>query len=387
MNRREFLVTSAVASTAAASAAVAAAAAPGPVHPAAPAADPQKLVYLYGDGLLLSPLEHLRVLQELMTQGGLERDFYCRGGVVTALEQRLAGLLGKEAGMFFPTGTMANHVALRTLAGPERRVLVSRESHTYNDEDDGPQLVSGLALVPLGAGKATFTAREVESEIAHFLGGYRKVPIGAIAIECPVRRRAGELFDFEEMKRIAAFAQANKIRMHLDGARLLLAPPYSQIAPAQYAALFDTVYVSLYKYLGAPFGAILCGPKSLLDSMIPIRHLLGGAVFGAWPAASVALKTLDGFSERFARAVAMSEEFFRRIGEDRRVRVERIGNGTNTARLHLQGVDTDGLGRRMEAVGIRVPRPEGGVLEVQVNESLLRSSADKLAPLFLKALG
>ncbi len=378
MNRREFILTSAVSAAASTLSGSAA---------AAQAVDKQKLVYLYGDGLLLSPLEHMKVLQELMAQGTVERDFYCRGGVVTALEQRMAALLGKEAGMVFPTGTMANHLALRTLAGEERRILVSRESHTYNDEEDGPQLISGLAMVPLGSGKATFTLQEVQSEIQHFTGGYRKVPIGAIAIESPVRRRDGALFDFEEMKKISAFAQTNKIRMHLDGARLLLAPPYSKVAPAQYAALFDTVYVSLYKYLGAPFGAILCGPKKLLDSMRPVRQSLGGAVFGAWPAACIALKTLEGFPERFASAVALSEEFLRRLAADRRVRVERIAGGTNIARLHLAGVDGTKLAQSLEAEGIRIQRPEDGVLEVQTNESLLRSSAEKLAQTFLRALG
>lgn len=378
MNRREFILTSAVSAAASTLSGTAA---------AAQAVDKQKLVYLYGDGLLLSPQEHLKVLQELMTQGTVERDFYCRGGVVSALEQRMAAILGKEAGMFFPTGTMANHVALRTLAGEERRIFVSRESHTYNDEEDGPQLISGLAMVPLGSGKATFTLPEVQSEIQHFTGGYRKVPVGAIAIESPVRRRDGALFDFEEMKKISAFAQANKIRMHLDGARLFLAPPYSKVTPAQYAALFDTVYVSLYKYLGAPFGAVLCGPKKLLDSMRPVRQLLGGAVFGAWPAACVALKTLDGFPERFASAVALSEEFLRRIAADRRVRVERIAGGTNIARLHLAGVDGAKLGQRLEAEGVRMPALEDGVLELQTNESLLRSSAERLAQTFLRALG
>lgn len=378
MNRREFILTSAVSAAASTLSGTAA---------AAQAGDPQKLVYLYGDGLLLSPLEHMKVLQELMAQGTVERDFYCRGGVVTALEQRMATLLGKEAGMFFPTGTMANHLALRTLAGEERRILVSRESHTYNDEEDGPQLISGLAMVPLGSGKATFTLQEVQAEIQHLAGGYRKVPIGVIAIESPVRRRDGALFDFEEMKKISAFAQANKIRMHLDGARLFLAPPYSKVAPAQYAALFDTVYVSLYKYLGAPFGAILCGPKKLLDSLRPVRQSLGGAVFGAWPAACIALKTLEGFPERFASAVALSEEFLRRIAADRRVRVERIASGTNIARLHLSGVDGAKLAQNLEAEGIRISRLEGGVLEVQTNESLLRTSAERLAQTFLRALG
>jgi threonine aldolase len=356
----------------------------------APAATTKPLdpLFLTGDGLMFSPPEYAKLLGELAAKGSAERDTYCQGGAVVALEKRMAALLGKEAAMFFPTGTMANHVALRSLAGDNRRVLLPRESHTYNDEGDGPQLISGLNLVPLASGRATFTLEEAQAEIKHFEGGYRAVPVGAIAIESPVRRRFGETFDFEEMKRISAFARANKIGMHLDGARLLLAPPYSHIAPAQYAALFDTVYVSLYKYLGAPAGAVLSGPKKLLDAMVPVRHQLGGMVFAAWTSASIALHMLDGFEDRFARAVANSEEFLKHVAKDNRVSVERIPNGTNIAKLHLAaGVEGEALQKHLEAGGIRIRKPERGVLQVQANESLLRRPGAEVAEQFVKALG
>src|SRR5262249_21210295 len=148
-----------------------------------------------------------------------------------------------------------------------RRVLVQRESHLYKDEGDFASLLSGLTLVPLAAGKATFTLEEVEAEIRGFSGGPSPVPVGAISIECPVRRKAGEVFDFGEMKRIASFARANKIGLHLDGARVFLAAAYTGVAPADYAALFDTVYVSLYKYFNAGSGAILAGPRGLLENL------------------------------------------------------------------------------------------------------------------------
>ncbi len=336
----------------------------------------------------LTPAEYGGVLASLTEA---DRDNYCQGGAVEALENRMAALLGKESAMFFPTGTMANHLALRALAGDRRRVLVQRESHTYNDEGDGAGMLSGLNLVPLGSGRATYTLEEVEGEIRHFEmnHGYRVVPVGALEIESPVRRRMGEVFDFNEMKRITEFAKRNQIGTHLDGARLLLAPAYTGIAPAQYAALFDTVYVSLYKYLGAGSGAILAGPRTVLASIAPVRHQMGGLVYGAWMSAAIALHSLDGFDERFKRVAAASEEFLRLIARDERVKVERIRAGTNIARAHLAADDIVAVGQRLEAARMVVRQTEKGsrTLLLQFNESILQRPAADLARDFVQALG
>src|SRR5436305_14179036 len=186
-------------------------------------------------------------------------DDYSRDGVVAKLEARMAELLGKEAAMFMPTGTLANHLALRLLARNGRRVLVQRESHLYCDEGDGAQQLSGLNLVPLAAGRAGFTLEEVLAEAAAPADARVAIPVGAISIETPVRRMDGAGFDFAEMRRIAGFAREHGLGLHLDGARLLIESAYTGVAPAAYAALFDTVYVSLYKYLNAAAGPVLAG--------------------------------------------------------------------------------------------------------------------------------
>lgn len=377
MNRRAFLFSAPLASAAAQAA-----------EPSVPRVVPIKPVIFMGDGVRLAPAEYGGVLASLTEA---DRDNYCQGGAVEALENRMAALLGKESAMFFPTGTMANHLALRALAGDRRRVLVQRESHMYNDEGDGAGMLSGLNLVPLASGRATYTLEEVENEIRHFETnhGYRVVPVGALAIESPVRRRMGQVFDFKEMKKITEFARRNQIGTHLDGARLLLAPAYTGIAPAQYAALFDTVYVSLYKYLGAGSGAILAGPRSLLATIAPVRHQMGGLVYGAWMSAAVALRSLDGFEERFKRVAAASEEFLRMIAADGRVRVERIPAGTNIAKAHLETGDLDAIGKRLFGSRILVRQVEKGsrTLLLQFNESILQRPVNQLAGDFVRALG
>src|SRR5438445_150373 len=163
------------------------------------------------------------------------------------------------------------------------------------------------------------------------------LPVGAISIETPVRRMAGEAFDFAEMRRIAGFAREHGIGLHLDGARLLIESVYTGIAPAEYAALFDTVYVSLYKYLNAAAGAVLAGPRALLDGLYHQRRMFGGGLPHAWPYAAVALHYLDGFAEPFAEAAAASERLFEALRGHPRVAVERPSNATNVTLLQVTG--------------------------------------------------
>src|SRR5207248_3208074 len=122
-------------------------------------------VQFRSDGLGLSPAAYLRLLAEIAETRGIAEDDYSRDGVVAELETRIAALLGKEAAVFMPTGTLANHLALRLLAQNGRRVLVQRESHLFNDEGDCAQQLSGLNLMPLAPGRASFTLEEAMAEI------------------------------------------------------------------------------------------------------------------------------------------------------------------------------------------------------------------------------
>ena len=351
----------------------------------APAAADQR-VFLSGDGVRLSTAEYAQVLSTL-TAGDTKADSYLQGGAVEELESRFAKLLGKERALFFPTGTLANHVAVRLLAGERRHVLVQEESHLYRDEGDCAQALSGLNLVPLAPGRATIQASEIVEAVERAGSPPYPVPVGAISIESPVRRTLGQAFDFEQMKRISAFAREKKIGLHLDGARMYLASAYTGIAPATYAALFDTVYVSLYKYFNAPFGAVLTGPAPLIEAATILRHQFGGGVLHAWQSAAVALHFLDGFEERYQRAARRGEELLGRL-EQRKLRVRRIEAGTNVFQLEFPSTPDASFPKRLADRGIVIGwKPTQGPATIQVNETILRRPAEEIAEEFVKALG
>jgi threonine aldolase len=348
-------------------------------------ASPELPVLLVGDGVHLSPPQQAQLLTTLTAEGA-KIDSYLAGGAVEELEGRFAKLLGKERALFFPTGTLANHVAVRLLAGDRKHVLVQEESHLYRDEGDCAQLLSGLNLVPLAPGRATIKASEIVEAVEKAGAPPYPVPVGAISIESPVRRTRGQAFDFEEMKKISAFAREKKIGMHLDGARMYLASAYTGIAPAAYSALFDTVYVSMYKYFNAPFGAILAGPANLMEAAAVLRHQFGGGVVHAWESAAVALHYLDGFEERYQKAVRSGEELLRRL-EEKKFRVHRMEAGTNVFQLDLPSPPDEGFQKRLSDRGIRIGKPSAqGSVDVQVNETILRRSPEQIAQELVKAL-
>lgn len=304
----------------------------------------------------------------------------------------MAELLGKEAAVFMPSGTLANHLSVRLLAQRGRRVLLQRESHLYCDTGDCVPELSGLTLVPLAAEETSFRLEDVAAEIAREEAGRVRTPIGAISIESPVRRRQGEVFDFAEMQRITSFARERSIGLHLDGARLFLAAPYTGVAPAVYSAPFDTVYVSLYKYFNAAGGAILAGPQQLLDGLYHQRRMFGGGLRQAWPYAAVALHYLEGFGERFAEAAAMADGLFRALAEHPQVEIRRSPASTNVTRLVVRDAEAAELPERLARRGISIRPPlsrsaDGAEFELIVNETIRLRPIGRTITDFVEAIG
>ena len=354
---------------------------------ASTAIEPDKVVHTSGDGIGITPREYAALLNRLAQDKDVSEDNYLLGGEVEAFERHWATLLGKESAVFMPSGTLANQLALRVLAGSKRRVIVPEMSHIYNDTGDACQTLSGLTLMPLAVGKATFTRTDVEAVLNRTASGRVATDVGAIVIESPIRRLSGQMFEWDEVKRISTLAREKGIAMHLDGARLFIASAYTGISPAEYATQFDTVYVSLWKYFNCGIGAILAGPKRALDGMFHVRRMFGGNLAVGWNAALVARHFMDGFEGRLKSAVQISETFYAAMAKHPRIGIERIPNGTNLTRVSFRGVSAADVAKRLAERGVAMSGPAGpATLTFGVNETWNRLTAAELIRAFEQSL-
>jgi threonine aldolase len=341
-------------------------------------------VNLQADGLALEPREYITLLAELASSHPPQADYYSNAGAIEELEREFAQLLGKPAALFLPTGTLANHLAVRKLAGADRRVLVQAESHLYNDSGDCAQTLSGLNLVPLAPGRSTFELSEVQSWLSRSASGRVETAVGVICIESPVRRKDHEMFDPSEMQRVCAFARERRIRLHLDGARMFTLPHHSGRSVRDYAALFDTVYVSLWKHFNGASGAILAGEASFIQGLSQTRRMFGGSLSQAWPQVALVARSAGRFQDDYARAWKLAEEFITLCRSDGRFSVRLLPGGTSRFFISIAGVEPAALVERLSYKGVVLSQPAGdtGMFPIQVNPTLLRTSADSLFQAF-----
>ncbi len=236
-----------------------------------------------------SPFEVLRRLSE---SGRITPDTRPEEPVAE-LEQRIAGLLGKQQALFFPSGTMAQQVALRVHAERTGRHAFAGhpQSHLQVWENQGYSAVHGLRFHPVGDRNALLTLDDLRT-----VGE----PLAAVVIELPQRDIGGQLPTLAELAEQTGWARERGAAAHCDGARLWEAQTGYDASLERIAGLFDSVYVSLYKGLEGVRGAVLAGDEEFVAHAAVWRRRLGGAVVDAWPLAAVALLGLDEVLPRMA---------------------------------------------------------------------------------------
>ena len=213
-------------------------------------------------------------------------DAYGDGGAVTALEDRVAGLLGTPAAVFFPTGTMAQQAALRCWAEAAGNPTVAMHPLAH------PEVHERHAYAVLTGLRAVFPTREPRQPTADEVRGLDE-PFGTLLLELPLREAGYLLPTWDELTALVAAARDRGARVHLDGARLWESTPYLGHGLAAAAGLADSVYVSFYKTLGGISGAALAGPSAFVAQARAWRHRYGGNLYQQWPAALAALVGLD----------------------------------------------------------------------------------------------
>ncbi|MEA2363255.1 MAG: threonine aldolase [Thermoleophilaceae bacterium] len=215
------------------------------------------------------------------------------------LEERVAELLGHEAGLFLPSGTMCNQIALRLHARPGGdELILDRAAHPIIAEAGGPAWNAGLMIHALDGDGGIFTGDQVRAAIRP---DSRYMPRSrVVSVEQTTNMGGGRVWPLESVHEVLEAAREHGLRTHMDGARLMNAVVASGVSAAEYAGGFDTAWLDFTKGLGAPVGAVLCGSAELIEEGWRWKQQMGGAMRQAGIVAAGCLYALDHNVDRLA---------------------------------------------------------------------------------------
>jgi threonine aldolase len=238
------------------------------------------------------------------TQGMLDAMFNAKVGddvfnedpTVNALEEKAAQLFGHEAGLFCPSGTMTNQIAIKVHTQPGDEVLCDVSAHIYNFEGGGISFNSGAQARLIAGDRGRISAKQVEESINPVFDWLTRTRL--VSIENTANRAGGSYYSIQQMREIGATAKKHGLRYHLDGARIFNAIAEAGYSPREIGPLFDSVSVCLSKGLGTPAGSVLLGSKEFIRQARRVRKVFGGGMRQAGFLAAAGIYALDHHVER-----------------------------------------------------------------------------------------
>ncbi len=235
---------------------------------------------------------------EFMKNAHIGDDVFGEDPTVNELEHFAADLFDKQAGIYCPSGTMSNQIAIKASTQPGDEIICEAGAHLYYYEGGGVAFNSGCTTKTLNGVRGVFTANQVAEALrpsdVHFPS------TSLLSIENTCNRGGGKIFDFDEIERIKEIADRNALKMHLDGARLFNALVASGKEPGAYGNYFNSISICLSKGLGAPIGSVLLGDRIFIEKARRIRKVLGGGMRQAGLIAAAGLYALENHIDRLS---------------------------------------------------------------------------------------
>jgi threonine aldolase len=247
---------------------------------------------------------------EFMMDSNVGDDVYGEDSTVNLLQSKVAAIFGKEVGMFFPSGTMANQTAIKLHTNPGEQVICDKYSHIYNYEGGGASFNSGVSFKLINGKRGKFNAKQAAESI-NPKDFYHSPLSSLIAVENTTNKGGGACWDIKELIKINKIAKSNNLGMHLDGARIWNALVNTGDNPIEIGKNFDTISVCLSKGLGCPIGSVLIGDKIIMSNALRIRKILGGGMRQAGYLANAGIYALENNINRLAEDHKKAKE----IGE------------------------------------------------------------------------
>ena len=227
-----------------------------------------------------------------MMEATVGDDVFKEDPTINVLEEKVAKLFGKEAALFFPSGTMANQTAIKLHTQPGDQLICDHYAHIFNYEGGGVSFNSGVSCALIKGDRGIITADQIKQRInpSDF---YHSPRTSLVALENTTNKGGGAFYSTNTIEEIAQLCRQENLPLHLDGARLWNAMVATKTSPAFYGQHFDTLSICFSKGLGAPVGSALVGPQSTIDNALRIRKMLGGGMRQAGYLAAAAIYGID----------------------------------------------------------------------------------------------
>ncbi|MCS6780672.1 MAG: aminotransferase class I/II-fold pyridoxal phosphate-dependent enzyme [Geminicoccaceae bacterium] len=272
---------------------------------------------------------------------------------VNALCEEVAALLGKEAAVFLPSGTMCNQIAFCVHCARGEEVLLDRSAHPIHAEAGGPAAWAGVVLTPLDGDRGIFTAEQVAARVRT----NRHAPrTRLVSIEQTANLAGGTIWPLERIEAVAATARGRGLLLHMDGARLMNAVVATGVSAAAFCAPFDSCWLDFSKGLGAPVGAVLAGSATFVAEAWRYKQMMGGAMRQAGVLAAACRWALRHHVERLAEDHANARALAAGLSELSGIRLENPEVETNIVFFAITrpGLDAPGFVARLEREGVRM---------------------------------
>ena len=287
---------------------------------------------------------------------------------VALLQARVAELLGKEAALWLPTGTMCNLVAVKVHTRPGDALIADGMAHVIRAESGGAALCSGVLIEPIRTARGIFTPAELEAAMDRVTAvpvPYGQ-PVGIVCVEQTHNFGGGAVWPLDALQAVSACARERSVPVHMDGARLLNACAASGVAAAGFAAPVDSLWIDFTKGLGAPIGAVLAGTQAFIAEARRYKQLFGGAMRQAGIAAAGCLYALDHHVERLAEDHEHARLLAAGLAATDGIEVRTPRPETNMVFFDVQGL---GIGNteflsRLVARGVRMGAAGGAIRAV-----------------------
>ncbi len=296
-----------------------------------------------------------RAMREAMANAEVGDEAAFEDPSVNALCERVARLLGKEAAVFMPSGSMCNQVAMAVHCRPGEEVVCDRTSHILCYEGGGLAATAGVNAWPIDGDKGLFTAAQVRAAVRMPM---RHVPRQKLlAVEQTSNLGGGAVWPLAQLREVCAVAREHGMATHMDGARLMNAVVASGVSAAEQCATFDSAWIDFSKGLGAPIGAALAGSKAFISEAWRVKQRLGGAMRQAGIVAAAALYSLDHNVERLAEDHANAKRLAEGIVGLPGVAIDVAGVETNLVYFELGDdakLDAPAFCEALKARGVRM---------------------------------